>query len=65
MVHGSSVTTYANEPIILGRVNPWQPLVRGITSEVCDKLIYDPCRASKVAVLWSLLTFARKMVCQH
>ena len=34
MVHGSSVTTYANEPIILGRVNPWQPLVRGITSEV-------------------------------
>jgi len=22
------------EPIILGRVNPWQPLVRGITSEV-------------------------------
>ena len=39
MIYGGSVTTHANKPIILGRVNPWQPLVGRLTLILNNRVI--------------------------
>jgi hypothetical protein len=61
MIHGSSVSDHLGEGVDLGGHSSEGSLISWNNCDVSGR-----CRAikpSQVAVLWSLLTFARKTIC--